>query len=236
MEVTRFTLTRPLWARWPDVAIPVVGKPQMIPARHSLRVDISVERKAGVCELRVVPIMLTYSSNVELHEHCSVEQPYAPEYSRQVRRYMKLLDFQANVLGHKIAKRHLQYIKQLPIADINLLQGYYGRRRKAMHTRLWKFARPVQCDRRGILKFIEAVRNSLHNAVQLYTQGNCYGFARLLQHQYPHAVIWYDRVEGHIYTRIGGTWYDIRGAHYQRLGKRPLDPREGHPPHRWRPS
>lgn len=67
-----------------------------------------------------------------------------------------------------------------------------------------------------------------------YTNGMCYKLFLMLRQVYPDAEPWYDHVVGHVYTRIGEHWYDIRGEHRNRTDLRPLDHRSGHKPHRWK--
>lgn len=67
-----------------------------------------------------------------------------------------------------------------------------------------------------------------------YTNGMCYKLFLMLRQVYPDAELWYDHVVGHVYTRIGEHWYDIRGEHRNRTDLRPLDHRSGHKPHRWK--
>ena len=88
--------------------------------------------------------------------------------------------------------------------------------------------------RTEVLRFIAVIRESNPNAVALYTQGQCYGFAKILRERWPAAVFWYDPEPGHVYTKIGAWWYDVEGV-YRRLGPRAdvLCHRTGHKPHRW---
>lgn len=232
--VTKFELPRFEWAHWPDIEIPLATGPLMIPENHELKLEVMFEPHDDKCRMRVDMKFTAYSDPAKVH--CpKVERPFQPEYRRQLRSWFARLQMRSLKFGDKIARRHMMYVTRLPIADANLLTGYYGRRRSIQHRRIWKFAKPVRYVQKHILDFIAAVRNSLHDSVRHYTQGSCYGFGLLLKHQYPEAVLWYDRVEGHVYTRIGDHWYDIRGVHYKRVSKRPLDHTEGHPPHRWRP-
>ena len=66
------------------------------------------------------------------------------------------------------------------------------------------------------------------------TCGKCYRFALILKDRFPEAEIWYSGVEGHVYTKIGNIFYDIRGYHLKvpkDIAK--LSHRDGHKPHRW---
>lgn len=67
----------------------------------------------------------------------------------------------------------------------------------------------------SLLNLIKAIRDSHPDMVYLYTQGQCYNFYKILKAVYPNAEAWYAQVEGHVYTKIGSLWYDIRGEHTQ---------------------
>lgn len=85
-----------------------------------------------------------------------------------------------------------------------------------------------------VLRVISRIRDGNPDAVRLYTQGQCYNFSLLLKEIFPEAEIWYDQVEGHVYSKIGEFWYDIRGRHFKVADScLPLNHRDGHPPHRW---
>ncbi len=64
-----------------------------------------------------------------------------------------------------------------------------------------------------ILAVIKAIRNSHQDTVYLYTKGQCLAFGRILETIFADedALIFYSQSEGHIYTRIGMSYYDIRG-------------------------
>lgn len=82
---------------------------------------------------------------------------------------------------------------------------------------------------------ISTIRDSFPCSVETYTKGSCYKFSLILRQVYPQSEIWYDPIEGHIYTKIDKYWYDIRGKHYK-LPKHShiLDHKTiKHKPHRW---
>lgn len=85
-----------------------------------------------------------------------------------------------------------------------------------------------------VVRFLNAIRRSHPDMVELYTQGQCYNFHLILREVFPDAVAWYDPVEGHVYSKIGDCWYDIRGRHFK-LDPRAsiLDHRMSDKPHRW---
>lgn len=61
-------------------------------------------------------------------------------------------------------------------------------------------------------KFIRLLADSVPDADRVYREGNCFKLFLLLRHVWPNAEAWYDQVEGHVYTKIGKSWYDIRGC------------------------
>lgn len=221
------------WIPYPDIKIKRVDE-QMIPADHQLSVNIQLSKLENKYRILIEASFLTFSHPAYTMK--SEPTLFQPAFRRQVRSWFKQLKWRA-MNGSRIARRHLFRIENdVPIDELNLVTGYYGHRPSTGTDRIWKFALHQSPHApKDIRRFIAAVRNSLHNSVDHYTKGNCYGFALLLRSQYPEAVIWYDHIEGHVYTRIGSFWYDIRGMHFRRGNKCPLDHREGNPPHRWKP-
>lgn len=72
-------------------------------------------------------------------------------------------------------------------------------------------------------RLIAVIRNSNPNAVELYTQGQCYAFHLILREAFgPRVVPWYQNQEGHVYSKIGHAFYDIRGKHLSVPGAEPL--------------
>jgi len=69
---------------------------------------------------------------------------------------------------------------------------------------------------------------------RLFTEGQCYTLARTIQILMPGTEILYSRVEGHVYFRLDGKVYDIRGQHLSPpTDLQFLDHQEGDRPHRW---
>ena len=91
-----------------------------------------------------------------------------------------------------------------------------------------------------VVGFINKVRDMFPPQVDVSfvgRNGKCYQLALLLRHTYQEAMIYYDPVEGHVYTRIGNVYYDIEGAHYRvPPATSLLDHQRGHKPHRWHKS
>lgn len=85
---------------------------------------------------------------------------------------------------------------------------------------------------------IAAIRSSFPDAEYVYKNGACYQFFLILKSIWPQAVPYYDK-EGHVYTDIDGTLYDIRGR--ARLQKHELSCMYERPDlmrnvHRWMPG
>ena len=64
------------------------------------------------------------------------------------------------------------------------------------------------------LRIIAAISIGIKNSRKRFTDGGCFQLYRVLKELYPEAEAWYDYVDGHVYTRIGDTLYDIGGAYH----------------------
>ena len=81
---------------------------------------------------------------------------------------------------------------------------------------------------------ITRIRESHIDMVALYTRGQCYNFALILQSQFPEGEIWYAYAEGHVYFKCFDYWWDINGCHRKCPNKcEPMDYDRPHKPHRW---
>jgi hypothetical protein len=60
-----------------------------------------------------------------------------------------------------------------------------------------------------ILVLIEAIRNSFHGSIRVYTQGSCYHFYKILKSVFTDAEPYYQN--SHIVTKINDRFYDITG-------------------------
>ena len=60
-----------------------------------------------------------------------------------------------------------------------------------------------------VLEFIKTIRSSFGAAAAVYTMGNCYQFYEILKVVFPEAVAY--ETGGHVYTKIGDDFYDIKG-------------------------
>lgn len=60
-----------------------------------------------------------------------------------------------------------------------------------------------------ILKFIKTVRESFGASISIYTMGNCYQFFEILKQVFPESIAY--ESGGHVFTKIGNSYYDIRG-------------------------
>ena len=90
-------------------------------------------------------------------------------------------------------------------------------------------------DHRRIERFLGALRDAHEHMAAVFEQGCCYELSNILRQLYPEAEPW--KLDGHVYTRIGGRFYDIRGQRVLTTAERaravPRFERRD-PPHRWR--
>lgn len=81
---------------------------------------------------------------------------------------------------------------------------------------------------------MSALRSGWPDMERLFLEGQCLTLHLMLRAIWPEAQAMYSRVEGHVYTMIGGRLYDIRGRHLKwPADLQVLDWREGDRPHRW---
>ena len=59
-----------------------------------------------------------------------------------------------------------------------------------------------------ILNIITTIRESFGGSIAVYTCGNCYQFYEILKAIFPDAEAY---GSGHVYTKIDGKFYDIKG-------------------------
>lgn len=87
---------------------------------------------------------------------------------------------------------------------------------------------------RDVTRFLDALRASHQDMEAMYTQGQCYNLFLLLRTVWPQAQAFYSMAEGHVYVKIGGAFFDIRGRQFS-LPKdlAPLNHRRDDKPHRW---
>lgn len=61
-----------------------------------------------------------------------------------------------------------------------------------------------------ILSFIELIRDSVPNSVEVFTKGNCGSFARILLYAFPEGEI-FKHLDDHFVFHSGRHLYDITG-------------------------
>lgn len=64
---------------------------------------------------------------------------------------------------------------------------------------------------RSVVRAISILRGSVYEAEWLFQHGCCYELFRILKDRWPEAELWYVDNPGHVYTKIGERFYDIRG-------------------------
>lgn len=62
-----------------------------------------------------------------------------------------------------------------------------------------------------ISQCLRKVNNDM--VVNMFTQGGCYQYHKMLKVVFPNAIAWYDPIEAHVYTEIDGRYFDIKGEH-----------------------
>lgn len=62
-----------------------------------------------------------------------------------------------------------------------------------------------------IIDYIELVRDSVPNAIEIFTKGNCGSFSLMLMKTFPGGEI-KNLVGGHLIYEYNDQWYDITGA------------------------
>lgn len=87
---------------------------------------------------------------------------------------------------------------------------------------------------KGVTLFLAELRASHPDMVALFTRGRCYSLFLIMRRVWPQAEAYYSEEEGHVYVKISGAFFDIRGRHFSvpkdlvRLNHRGRDK-----PHRW---
>ena len=67
-----------------------------------------------------------------------------------------------------------------------------------------------------------------------FLNGHCYSLFLILRAIWSDAECHYSEDEGHVYTKINGKFYDIRGKHVNvPEDLKPLDHKQSYRPHRW---
>lgn len=60
---------------------------------------------------------------------------------------------------------------------------------------------------------LQAIRHAVPCWEYVFKHGGCYGLYLIIKSVYPEAECWYDQIEGHVYTKVGGEFWDIDGQH-----------------------
>lgn len=83
---------------------------------------------------------------------------------------------------------------------------------------------------------MHTIRGTRSDMLEIFTLGWCYHIFLMIRAIYPEAEPWYQTNPGHIYTKVGDYWYDIRGR-YSKCpeGASRMDAKNwpSHAPHRW---
>lgn len=89
-----------------------------------------------------------------------------------------------------------------------------------------------------VTRFINRVKDILPPQIDISyicKNGKCYQLALLLREVFKDAIIYYDPIAGHVYTKIDKHFYDIDGIYWGKTEHLEiLDHKISHAPHRWR--
>ena len=81
---------------------------------------------------------------------------------------------------------------------------------------------------------LERLLAELRPDYERWQTGRCYHPWKVVRTVFPEAECHYSRLEGHVYIRFEGKFYDIRGRAFRTpRDLSPLIHNEGHRPHRW---
>lgn len=69
-------------------------------------------------------------------------------------------------------------------------------------------------------RFLRLLRETHPDFEFMFLHGGCYHLFLILRALWPQAELWYVRNPGHVYTRIDGVFYDIRGRRRRPKGAR----------------
>ncbi len=91
-----------------------------------------------------------------------------------------------------------------------------------------------QDDHRRLCRLLAELRATHPDIEDLFRFGQCYALWKIVRTVFPGAECLYSMTEGHVYIRLDGRLYDIRGHHLRGPADlEPLDHRRGDRPHRW---
>lgn len=65
-------------------------------------------------------------------------------------------------------------------------------------------------------RFLEALRETHPDFAFMFMHGGCYQLHVILRTVWPQGELWYQSNPGHVWTRIDGVFYDIRGGRTRR--------------------
>lgn len=67
----------------------------------------------------------------------------------------------------------------------------------------------TETDKRVVLDFIN---RRFPIPLDMWQEGNCFYFAKILQARFSKGVLYYDVIKGHFVTKIGDFYYDSTGV------------------------
>lgn len=84
-------------------------------------------------------------------------------------------------------------------------------------------------------RFLALLRETHPDFAFIYTNGGCYHLYLILKSLWPEAELWYQDNPGHVFAKIGSSWYDINGKYrFKPRGARPITARQLGDPWKWK--
>jgi hypothetical protein len=84
-------------------------------------------------------------------------------------------------------------------------------------------------------RFLNLLRETHPSFERIFTEGGCYHLFLILRSIWPQAELWYAHDPGHVYARIDGVFFDIKGGRRAvPEGAMPVTVRDLRRPDRWR--
>ena len=78
-------------------------------------------------------------------------------------------------------------------------------------------------DHSKIIDFIRELRQANPVMEEIFMEGSCLNLHYMIKALYPEAKSYYNQVEGHVITKLGERYYDVRGVVTDIDGYLPLD-------------
>jgi hypothetical protein len=78
---------------------------------------------------------------------------------------------------------------------------------------------PAHVSLKQVERFLKALRETHPDFDFIFRHGACYQLYLMLKSLRPDAELWYQHNPGHVWTKIDGAWFDIRGKRTRKPSK-----------------